>query len=188
MEGKGTRGKGETCEDVAPCYSNILSVNGAAGNFCEGQELFLRRLMPTYDPVMYSLPSTNVSFINVFVSPQISALILSDHAQNTHLPSLPRSNAVFIDDFYLVMQTARLRSHKPLSRAVIWAICTDKSAPAQSQLEPAKPCFKLTKFQSCYIISNLLKTLWNTVYKVLELFCMHIFVHYLWDGLREHVL
>jgi len=69
----------------------LLSVNGAAGNFCEGQESFLRRLMPTYDLVTYSLPSTNVSFINVFVSP---------HAQNTHLPSLPRSNAVFIDDFY----------------------------------------------------------------------------------------
>jgi len=78
----------------------LLSVNGAAGNFCEGQESFLRRLRPTYDPVTYSLPSTNVSFINVFVSPQISALILSDHAQNGHLPSLPRSNAVFVDDFY----------------------------------------------------------------------------------------
>jgi len=59
----------------------------------------------------------------------------------------------------LVMQMAQLRSREPLSRAVIWAICTDKSAPAQSQLELAKPCFKLTKFQSCYIISNLLKTL-----------------------------
>jgi len=68
----------------------LLSVNGAAGNFCEGQESFLRRLMPTYDPVTYSLPSTNVSFINVFVSPQISALTLSDHAQKAHLPSLPR--------------------------------------------------------------------------------------------------
>jgi len=79
----------------------LLSVNGAAGNFCEGQESFLRRLMPTYDPVTpYSLPSTNVSFINVSVSPQISALTLCDDAQNAHLPSLPRSNAVFVDDFY----------------------------------------------------------------------------------------
>jgi len=31
MEGKGTRGKGETCEDVAPCYSNIHLGMGSVG-------------------------------------------------------------------------------------------------------------------------------------------------------------
>ena len=36
MEGKGTRGKGETCEDVAPCYSNTPP-QGAASPSCDAK-------------------------------------------------------------------------------------------------------------------------------------------------------